>query len=147
MVNRIGRSLIYCASKTHGSNYTHHKLKSEITNKTVVFFFVIPLRISSFAAHHYNYYANGWHQDRYPTPRFCSEYGKHSLPCVETLKALSNDTSDLVYNSKFMLHRQHLPGGTEILSSMVKHQFKFPPTDSTHFWEDFVLLTQVSGYY
>lgn len=121
---------------------------SRICLKCVILKLLLRLTLNvaniSFAAHYYNYYGNGWFQECYPTPRFCSEYGKQSLPCVETLRTLSNDTSDLVYNSNFMRHRQHLPGGTEILSSMVNYQFKLPPNGSPQFWEDFVLLSQVS---
>lgn len=98
--------------------------------------------------HYYNYILDGWDKNVYRKTRFASEYGYQSLPSFETLKSATNNSEDLKYNSDFMHHRQHLPGGVNLLTSLINKQMKLPSADKTEYFKTYVYYSQVyMGYY
>jgi beta-mannosidase len=71
--------------------------------------------------HYYNYLADAWNPNNYPTTRFASEYGFQSFPSLKTLSEVSIP-SDLSMQSQFIDHRQHHPGGNnELRIEILQH--------------------------
>ncbi|XP_057338531.1 beta-mannosidase [Microplitis mediator] len=95
--------------------------------------------------HYYNYLANGWDINIYPKPRFSSEYGFQSLPSIYGLKPMVKSIQDLRLNSEFLEHRQHLPGGNELLTSLIKKNFRLPQSnDPLQDFENYIYLSQIN---
>jgi beta-mannosidase len=57
--------------------------------------------------HFYGYADDSWNPDTYPITRFISETGIQSLPSLETWLELTTNASDLIFDSDFILHREH----------------------------------------
>ncbi|KAJ8675359.1 hypothetical protein QAD02_011145 [Eretmocerus hayati] len=95
--------------------------------------------------HYYNYLRNSWDINQYPITRFASEYGFQSLPSIWTLSMVTKNLSDLQWNSTFMKHRQHLPGGNSFLKLLISKNFIIPENDNPLVGlMNYVYLSQVS---
>jgi beta-mannosidase len=80
--------------------------------------------------------------NNYLSPRFASEYGWQGFPSMKSLKNVSLP-GDLVYNSKFVNHRQHHKDGNDQLLKQIKRHFRDPSGSNPEIeFEDFVYLTQ-----
>ena len=57
--------------------------------------------------HFYGYGDDSWDTGTYPIPRFLSETGIQSLPSLDSWKQATSNSSELVFNSSFLIHREH----------------------------------------
>jgi beta-mannosidase len=73
--------------------------------------------------HYYNYLADAWNPNNYPTTRFASEYGFQSFPSLKTLSEVSIP-SDLSMMSTFIDHRQHHPEGNNEMRLEIKQHLQ-----------------------
>jgi beta-mannosidase len=73
--------------------------------------------------HYYNYLADAWNPNNYPTTRFASEYGFQSFPSLKTLSQVSIP-SDLSMQSDFINSRQHHPSGNYELRYEILHHLQ-----------------------
>ena len=95
--------------------------------------------------HYYNYADGPLEWTVYPKTRFASEYGFQSFPSLQTLASVTN-VSDLVVpinESLLMEHRQHLPGGIDVMQSMVSNYFKLPASGGVDRFGDYIYLSQI----
>ena len=60
--------------------------------------------------HFYGYTVDPWNQTTYPITRFLSETGIQALPSLETWLEVTQNVSDLQFESPFVLHREHSNG-------------------------------------
>ncbi|KAJ0173564.1 hypothetical protein K1T71_010713 [Dendrolimus kikuchii] len=93
--------------------------------------------------HYYNYLADSWDPNIYPTTRFASEYGFQSLPSIITMKTASNETEDFKMDSEFFRHRQHSPNGYYYIRKQINKRLKLSKND-TNYFEKFVFYSQIS---
>lgn len=94
--------------------------------------------------HYYNYLADAWNPNNYPTTRFASEYGFQSFPSLNTLSKVSIP-SDLSMQSQFIDHRQHHPGGNnelriEILQNLQLQNYATPEEE----FPTFIYFAQIN---
>lgn len=94
--------------------------------------------------HYYNYLADAWNPNNYPTTRFASEYGFQSFPSLNTLSKVSIP-SDLSMQSQFIDHRQHHPGGNnelriEILQHLQLRNYATPEEE----FRTFIYFAQIN---
>ncbi|XP_044013469.1 beta-mannosidase [Aphidius gifuensis] len=96
--------------------------------------------------HRYNYFLDGWDILTYEIPRFSSEYGFQSYPSIVTLgQASKKPNEDLVLDSKFLKHRQHLLGGDQYMKLLIAKNLNIPKTNnSKQDFESYVYLSQVN---
>ncbi|XP_037686281.1 beta-mannosidase isoform X2 [Choloepus didactylus] len=93
--------------------------------------------------HFYDYVSDCWNWEVFPKARFVSEYGYQSWPSFSTLEKVSSK-EDWSYTSKFSLHRQHHPNGTDEMLHQAGLHFKLPQsTDPLRTFKDTIYLTQV----
>ena len=94
--------------------------------------------------HYYNYLADGWNPNNYPTTRFASEYGFQSFPSLKSLSEVSIP-SDWSIQSEFADHRQHHPNGNdELRTEILQHlQFENYTTPQEEF-AAFIYFTQIN---
>ena len=95
--------------------------------------------------HYYNYASTPLDWTIYPRSRFGSEYGFQSYPSLQTLASVT-ESSDLVYpfnKSSLMEHRQHHPGGTQQIQSMIESYFNLPDAGGVSSFADYVYLSQI----
>jgi len=57
--------------------------------------------------HFYGFNNDSWNPNTYPTTRFLSETGSISQPSLDTWQEVTQNASDLEYDSLFIKHREH----------------------------------------
>ncbi|XP_022913917.2 beta-mannosidase [Onthophagus taurus] len=93
--------------------------------------------------HYYNYLTDSWEQDSMPIPRFSSEYGLQSFPTIPSLLTATNSTTDLLFNSNFMKHRQHHPGGNEEMLALMSMRLPIVSNENENFYKAYIFYTQI----
>ncbi|KAH0822208.1 hypothetical protein GEV33_000583 [Tenebrio molitor] len=93
--------------------------------------------------HYYSNNKDSFDVDIYPVPRFSSEYGYQSMPCVSSWLAATDNLTDLNINSDFMNHRQHHPDGNDPLKKLTEFQLELPSEDNEFYDEAFIYYTQI----
>ncbi|CAH1988657.1 unnamed protein product [Acanthoscelides obtectus] len=93
--------------------------------------------------HFYDYTIDPVNSSAYPLPRFASEYGYESFPCLDSWKEVVQSDSDLDVNGKFFEHRQHHPGGNQEMLNMINREFL--PINKAHnkYTEAIIYFSQV----
>ncbi|XP_064471822.1 beta-mannosidase-like [Ornithodoros turicata] len=94
--------------------------------------------------HYYNYFADPWDSNTYPTARFVSEYGIQSLPSRDTFLTAAPE-SFLEYPFKmFIDFRQHQTLGNQNIMRFVREEFNLPLTgNKAKDFDTVVYLSQV----
>jgi hypothetical protein len=57
--------------------------------------------------HFYGFNNDSWNWNTYPTTRFLSETGINSSPSLDTWQQVTQNATDLQYESLFIKHREH----------------------------------------
>lgn len=65
--------------------------------------------------HFYGFQNDTWDFRTYPIPRFLTETGIQSLPCLETWFEVTKNSGDLELDSDFVRHREHSDGQIAIM--------------------------------
>ncbi|CAF1285527.1 unnamed protein product [Rotaria sp. Silwood1] len=94
--------------------------------------------------HFYGYHDDSWDPTTYPITRFLSETGIQSLPSLDTWYQTTTNSSNLKFNSSFLLHREH---SENQLTEMMKHidsNLPLPVTnDSLRNFAQLIYLSQI----
>lgn len=84
--------------------------------------------------HFYDYSNNLWDWNKFPSSKFCSEYGVQGLPSLNAWKsALSLESHSTCLSYPFtdcIRHREHAPFGLERLMIAIQHNL-IPPSQET----------------
>ncbi|CAF1086479.1 unnamed protein product [Adineta steineri] len=93
--------------------------------------------------HYYNDKVDPWNYTYVPISRFLSETGLQSMPSLETLLQITNDSKDLSFESPLMRHRQHnvRDGQKQLLLEMM---FNLPLPLTNDSLQNFTLLIYLS---
>jgi beta-mannosidase len=97
--------------------------------------------------HYYSNNKDSFDVDIYPVPRFSSEYGYQSMPCVSSWLTATDNLTDLNINSDLMNHRQHHPDGNDPLKKLTEFQLELPSEDNEFYDEAFIYYTQVRCFW
>lgn len=84
--------------------------------------------------------------ETYPICRFSSEYGYQALPSMNTILTATNETSDLIFGSKFLNSRQHQPLGYTYMRSLINFQLRLPKQDSPNYLNALIYYSQVTKF-
>jgi beta-mannosidase len=95
--------------------------------------------------HYYGYGEDSWNFTTYPITRFLSETGVQSLPSLDTWNQVTNNQSDLDFNSSFILHREHKENQMTVMLTHIQTNLPLPVTnDSLKKFTQMIYLSQIN---
>jgi hypothetical protein len=101
--------------------------------------------------HFYDYSSNLWDWKKFPSTKFCSEYGVQGLPSLnswkETLNRESHSTCLSYPFTDCIRHREHAPYGLERVMIAIEHNLIPPsqtPDDGLAAFEQVIHLSQIN---
>ncbi|CAF1008522.1 unnamed protein product [Rotaria sordida] len=95
--------------------------------------------------HFYGYQDDSWDPTTYPITRFLSETGIQSLPSLDTWYETTMNSSDLNFNSSFILHREHSENQLTAMMKHIESNLPLPVTnDSLRNFAQLIYLSQIN---